>query len=39
LRKQDGRMASEKRAVDPYIVPIADDEKMLYDQQRIRASA
>jgi succinate dehydrogenase/fumarate reductase flavoprotein subunit len=39
LRKQDGRMTSEKRAVEPYIVPIADDEKDLYDKQRIRASA
>ena len=32
-------MVSEKRAVEPYIVPIADDEKDLYDKQRIRASA
>ena len=32
-------MACEKRAVDPYIVPIADEEKGLYDKQRIRASA
>jgi succinate dehydrogenase/fumarate reductase flavoprotein subunit len=39
LRKKDGRMACEKRAVDPYIVPIADEEKGLYDKQRIRASA
>jgi succinate dehydrogenase/fumarate reductase flavoprotein subunit len=39
LRKQDGKMTSEKRAVEPYIVPIADDEKDLYDKQRIRASA
>jgi len=39
LRKQDGRMRSEKRAVEPYIVPIADDEKDLYDKQRVRASA
>jgi succinate dehydrogenase/fumarate reductase flavoprotein subunit len=39
LRKQDGRMASEKRAVQPYVVPIADEEKDLYDKQRIRASA
>ena len=29
----------EKRAVEPYIVPIADDEKDLYDKQRIRATA
>ena len=39
LSKQDGRMTSEKRAVQPYVVPIADDEKDLYDKQRIRASA
>jgi succinate dehydrogenase/fumarate reductase flavoprotein subunit len=39
LRQQDGRMTSEKRAVEPYIVPIADDEKDLYDKQRVRASA
>jgi hypothetical protein len=32
-------MTSEKRAVEPYIVAIADDEKDLYDKQRIRASA
>ncbi len=39
LSKKDGKMASEKRAVEPYIVPIADEEKDLYDRQRIRASA
>lgn len=39
LSKKDGRMTSEKREVQPYIVPIADDEKDLYDKQRIRASA
>jgi hypothetical protein len=32
-------MTSEKRAVQPYVVSIADDEKDLYDKQRIRASA
>jgi hypothetical protein len=32
-------MASEKRAVAPYIVPIADNEKGLYDKQRIQATA
>ena len=37
LSKKDGVMTSEKRAVDPYIVPIADTEKDLYDKQRIRA--
>jgi succinate dehydrogenase/fumarate reductase flavoprotein subunit len=39
LSKQDGKMTSEKRAVEPYIVPIADEEKDLYDKQRIRATA
>ena len=39
LRKKDGRMVSEKRDVQPYVVPIADDEKDLYDKQRIRATA
>ena len=39
LSKQDGRMTSEKRKVQPYVVPIADEEKDLYDKQRIRASA
>jgi succinate dehydrogenase/fumarate reductase flavoprotein subunit len=39
LSKQNGRMTSEKRAVQPYLVPIAEDEKDLYDKQRIRASA
>ncbi|MDX2201951.1 MAG: fumarate reductase/succinate dehydrogenase flavoprotein subunit [Hyphomicrobiaceae bacterium] len=39
LSKRNGRMACEKRAVDPYVVPIADDERDLYDKQRIRASA
>lgn len=39
LSKKDGVMVSEKRAVDDYIVPIADEEKDLYDKQRIRVSA
>jgi succinate dehydrogenase/fumarate reductase flavoprotein subunit len=39
LRKKGGRMASEKRDIEPYIVPIADDEKDLYDKQRIHATA
>src|SRR6201996_7916661 len=39
LSKKDGKMSSEKREVQPYVVPIADDEKDLYDKQRIRASA
>ncbi len=39
LRKENGRMVSEKREVQPYIVPIGEEEKGLYDKQRIRASA
>jgi succinate dehydrogenase/fumarate reductase flavoprotein subunit len=39
LSKQDGKMVSEKREVEPYIVPIADDEKDLYDKQRIAVGA
>jgi succinate dehydrogenase/fumarate reductase flavoprotein subunit len=39
LSKKDGKMTSEKRDVEPYVVPIADEEKDLYDKQRIRASA
>src|SRR5277367_785 len=35
LSKQNGRMTSEKRKVQPYMVPIADEEKDLYDKQRI----
>ena len=30
-------MAHRKRAVDPYIVPVADDEMAAYHQLRIRA--
>jgi succinate dehydrogenase/fumarate reductase flavoprotein subunit len=36
LGKTDGRMTVEKRAIDPYVVPIADDEKDLYYRQRTR---
>ena len=32
-------MTNEKREVAPYVVPIADEEKDLYDKQRIRATA
>lgn len=35
LGKTDGRMTVEKRAIDPYIVPIADSEKDLYYRQRM----
>ncbi len=37
LRKKGGRMTSEKHPVQPYVVPIADDEKDLYDKQRVGA--
>ncbi len=39
LSKKDGKMACEKREVDPYIVPIAEEERGLYNQQRVRATA
>lgn len=39
LSKRDGKMTSEKKAVDDYVVPVAEEEKDLYDKQRIRASA
>ena len=39
LGKTDGRMTCEKRAVDPYIVPIADEEKDIYYRQRVRVGA
>jgi succinate dehydrogenase/fumarate reductase flavoprotein subunit len=39
LGKQNGKMVSEKREVEPYIVPIAEDEKDLYDKQRIAVGA
>lgn len=36
LGKVDGRMSMEKRAVEPYVVPVAEDEKDLYYRQRMR---
>ncbi|WP_176047310.1 fumarate reductase/succinate dehydrogenase flavoprotein subunit [Burkholderia sp. BCC1644] len=40
LRKDiDGAMRSEKRPVEPYIVPLADDERGAYAQLRIREPA
>jgi succinate dehydrogenase/fumarate reductase flavoprotein subunit len=39
LSKQDGRMTCEKKEIQPYVVPIADEEKDLYDKQRLRATA
>ena len=39
LQKRDGRMACSKRAVQPYVVPIKDEESGAYRRQRIRRSA
>jgi len=39
LGKTDGRMTCEKRAIDPYVVPIASDEKDLYYRQRVASEA
>ncbi|KVZ27927.1 oxidoreductase [Burkholderia multivorans] len=40
LRKHaDGTMRSEKRPVEPYIVPLGDDERAAYAQLRIREPA
>ncbi|MCA8336800.1 fumarate reductase/succinate dehydrogenase flavoprotein subunit [Burkholderia multivorans] len=40
LRKHaDGTMRSEKRPVEPYIVPLADDERTAYAQLRVREPA
>ena len=40
LRKDEhGRMTSEKRAVEPYVVPLADDDRSAYQKLRIRESA
>ncbi|MET0314836.1 MAG: fumarate reductase/succinate dehydrogenase flavoprotein subunit [Hansschlegelia sp.] len=39
LRKVDGRMVSEKRAIQPYLVSIEDEERSAYDRQRISQSA
>jgi succinate dehydrogenase/fumarate reductase flavoprotein subunit len=35
LGKSNGRMTCEKRAVDPYIVPITNEEKDIYYRQRV----
>ena len=38
LRKDDaGRMVSEKRAVEPYLIPLGDDERSAYGNLRVRA--
>ncbi|ESR27418.1 fumarate reductase/succinate dehydrogenase flavoprotein subunit [Lutibaculum baratangense] len=39
LSKQDGRMTCEKHPVQPYIVPISEEEKDAYYKQRIKAEA
>jgi succinate dehydrogenase/fumarate reductase flavoprotein subunit len=39
LRKSKGRMVCSKRAVEPYIVPIEEEERSAYDRQRIRRHA
>ncbi|KVN06376.1 fumarate reductase/succinate dehydrogenase flavoprotein subunit [Burkholderia diffusa] len=40
LRKDaDGTMRSEKRPVEPYVVPLADDERSVYAHLRIREPA
>lgn len=39
LSKKDGEMFCEKQDVTPYIVPISDDEKDAYDNQRVKAQA
>lgn len=35
-KDSDGKMTSEKREVQPYIIPITEDERGLYDQQRVK---
>lgn len=39
LGKSKGRMSCEKREIDPYIVPITDDEKDVYYRQRVGGDA
>ena len=40
LRKDEqGRMTSGKRAVEPYVVPLADDQRSAYQNLRVRESA
>ncbi|KAF1043546.1 MAG: Succinate dehydrogenase flavoprotein subunit [Herbaspirillum frisingense] len=36
LQKQDGRMVSFKRPIDPYIVPLDDTEKSAYQHLRVK---
>ena len=35
LQKSDGHMVCSKRAVQPYIVPIEEEERSAYGRQRI----
>ncbi|RWF29159.1 MAG: fumarate reductase/succinate dehydrogenase flavoprotein subunit, partial [Mesorhizobium sp.] len=35
VRKSDGQMVSEKRAIHPYIVPIENEERTAYDRLRV----
>jgi succinate dehydrogenase/fumarate reductase flavoprotein subunit len=39
FKDADGAMSCKKRPVDPYIIPIEDDERDAYDKQRIQAKA
>lgn len=39
LRKQDGRMASFKRPIAPYLVPVSDEEMGAYSRLRTPAAA
>lgn len=39
LSKADGRMVSEKRTVQPYIVPIENEERTAYDRLRVSNQA
>ncbi|MGX5805061.1 fumarate reductase/succinate dehydrogenase flavoprotein subunit [Bradyrhizobium sp. Arg314] len=39
LRKIDGRMISQKRAVQSYVVPIGDEERAAYDHLRVSKNA
>ncbi|MFG1297719.1 fumarate reductase/succinate dehydrogenase flavoprotein subunit [Xanthobacter variabilis] len=38
-KQEDGTMGCEKRAIQPYVIPISDDEKDAYYKQRITAKA
>ena len=35
----NGGMLIEKKAVEPYIIPIDEDEKDAYEKQRVKANA